>query len=339
MNTPATPAFLDGEIKGQKREVRLAEVCRVGRSVTNDLVLDEESVSRNHALVYASEAGVYYINDLGSSNGTFVNGSRVSAPTQLRNGDRVLFGTCGLEFRQQQAPQPKPVRSPTLAATNVFFAQKLITVLVVDIRGFTVLAQRLDPDTLPKITGALFREAGRVLKERGAWGQKYIGDAVMAVWLHSGSIENEMADVLAALASLADIAGGLQAKLGLADPIRIGAGLNSGLASLGNAGSATAPDFTALGDTVNKAFRLETATKEVGWDVLLGVQTYELIASLGPVQRVLQTRAVQLKGYAEPVTAWGARFQEFLPAVAALRPDASRTGHEARDRSQKEERT
>src|SRR5579863_9940585 len=112
MTTPATPAFLDGEIKGQKREVRLAEVCRVGRSVTNDLVLDEESVSRNHALVYASEAGVYYINDLGSSNGTFVNGSRVSAPTQLKDGDRILFGTCGLEFRQQQAPQPKPVRSP-----------------------------------------------------------------------------------------------------------------------------------------------------------------------------------------------------------------------------------
>src|SRR6266849_4600249 len=93
MSSPAAPAFFDGEVNGQKLEVRLAEVCRIGRSDANHAVLDHGSVSRNHALVYASEAGAYHINDLGSSNGTFVNGSRVSAPTPLNDGDSITIGT------------------------------------------------------------------------------------------------------------------------------------------------------------------------------------------------------------------------------------------------------
>src|SRR5258708_4364072 len=167
MSTSLAPAFFDAEVNGRKLEVRLAEICRLGRGDANDLVLDAESVSRNHALVYSSDAGVYHINDLGSSNGTFVNGSRVSAPTPLEDGDSITIGTCELRFRHQQAPRPLAVTVTNLGATSVYFAPKLITVLVADIRGFTVLAQRLDPDTLSRITGALFREAGSVLRDRG----------------------------------------------------------------------------------------------------------------------------------------------------------------------------
>jgi adenylate cyclase len=328
---PSTPAFLDAEVKGQKREVKLAEVCRVGRDRANDLVLDEESVSRNHALVYSSETGVYYINDLGSSNGTFVNGARISFPTPLKDGDKIVFGSFPIRFRHEQAPAP--ARMPAgAAATSVLFAQKLITVLVIDIRGFTVMAQRLDAATIAKITSALFREAGQVLQSRGAWGQKYIGDAVMAVWLHSDAIASELTNVLAALASLAKIAAGLQGQFGLEFPIRIGAGINSGLGSLGNVGSAAVPDYTALGDAVNRAFRLESATKEVGLDVLIGGETYDLIVPFEGVRRILQSKPVNLKGYAEPVPAWGARFQDLLPAVEAMEANASTSPKTGRPR-------
>src|SRR5579863_4925301 len=317
MSTAPAPAFFDAEVNGRKLEVQLAEVCRLGRDDANDLVLDLASVSRNHALVYSLDAGIYYINDLNSFNGTFVNGSRVSAPTILKDGDAITLGTCELRFRQQQAPRPAPIRN--LNPTSVLMAPKLITVLVADIRGFTVLAQRLDPETLPKITGTLFREAGKVLHNRGAWGQKYIGDAVMAVCLHAESAEREIVNVMSALASLAEIAASLQGQFNLEQPIRIGVGLSSGVAALGNQGSAAAPDFTALGDTVNRAFRLESATKEVGWDVALGEDTYGLIGSLGNVRDLFQSRKLQLKGYAEPVTAWGTRFEALLPALDPLR--------------------
>jgi adenylate cyclase len=326
MSTTPAPAFFDGEVNGRKLEVRLAEVCRLGRDDANDLVLELASVSRNHALVYCLEAGIYYINDLNSFNGTFVNGSRVSAPTLLKDGDSITLGTCELRFRQQQAPRPvSPAPVKNLNPTSVLLAPKLITVLVADIRGFTVLAQRLDAELLPRITGALFREAGDVLRERGAWGQKYIGDAVMAVWLHAESAEREIVDIMAALARLAEIAAGLQSQFHLEQPIRIGVGLSSGVASLGNQGSAAAPDFTALGDTVNRAFRLESATKEVGWDVALGEDTYGLIGSLGNVRDIFQPRMLRLKGYAEPVNAWGTRFEALLPALDPIRGNSDAT--------------
>ncbi len=239
-------------------------------------------------------------------------------------GDCITIGTCELRFRQEQAHSQAPASGRDLNATSVSFAPKFITVLVTDIRGFTMLAQRTDPDTLSRITGAMFREAGNILRDRGAWGQKYIGDAVMAVWLHSASAQTEIENILAALASLADIAGGLQSQFGLDQPIRIGAGLNSGLASIGNVGSAVAPDFTALGDTVNRAFRLESATKEVGWDVAMGEGTYSLLGSMAEVRGLLQTRNLQLKGFAEPVTAWGTHFDALLPALNPVRRHVSK---------------
>ncbi len=147
----------------------------------------------------------------------------------------------------------------------------------------------------------------------------------MAVWLHAESAEREIVDIMAALASLAEIAAGLQSQFHLEQPIRIGAGLSSGVASLGNQGSAASPDFTALGDTVNRAFRLESATKEVGWDVAMGEDTYSLIGSLGNVRDIFQSRKLQLKGYAEPVTAWGARFDALLPALDQIRRDTDAT--------------
>jgi len=322
MNASGAPAFLDAEINGQKREVRLELVCRVGRNPGNDLMLEGDSVSRNHALILSPEAGLYYINDLGSSNGTFVNGSRVSAPTLLKDGDEISFGSHAVKFRQEH-PSTPPRPAFDGATTNMSFALRPVTVLVADIRDYTGLAQRLDSATITKITGALFGEAGGVMRERHAWGQKFIGDAVMGVWLHSHSIQNEMANVLATVASLVRITAGLQAKFGLEEPIRIGIGINSGMASIGNVGGAATPDYTASGDAVNRAFRLESATKDVGCDVLLGAWTYELIGPLGEVSRVLQSRRVRLKGYAEPVAAWGARFAELLPALDALGADAT----------------
>lgn len=325
MSTTKTPAFFDTEVDGRKLEVPVAPVCRLGRDDANDLVLDLASVSRNHALVYTLE-GAYYINDLNSFNGTFVNGLRVCAPIRLKDGDTITLGTWELRFRQEQAPRLARAPTEDEIPTSVLFSPKPITVLVADIRGFTALAQRLDPETLPKITGTLFREAGAVLRDRGAWGQKYIGDAVMAVWLHAESVDRAIVDIMAALASLAEIAAGLQSQFNLEQPIRIGVGLSSGVASLGNQGSAASPDFTALGDTVNRAFRLESATKEVGWDVALGEDTYGLIGSLGDLRYIFQPRMLQLKGYDEPVTAWGARFEALLPALDLIlgQTDASR---------------
>ena len=309
MGDSQTEAYVDVCSRGERTRRRLSALCRVGRSEDNDIVLDDNLTSRNHALVYSGDGRDYYINDLGSSNGTTVNQVRVAIPTLLHNGDKIQIGDSELIFGQPALRQERTL--PPLGATSVHISQKLITVMVMDIRGFTQLARRIEARTLSDLTGALVRESGSELHRYGAVAQKYIGDAVMAIWDHGATIKAaNVLGIFAAVSSVAEIARGLQPRFGLDAEIRLGGGLNTGLASVGNLGSVAAADYTALGDTVNLAFRLESATKEAGFDLLLGRETQQLAASHAPaLATILESRLVVLKGYDSPVNAYGTSFQ------------------------------
>jgi adenylate cyclase len=314
-------AWLDARMGDEVRCLHLPDdrIFRIGRSDKNNVVLDDDLASRNHAMLQRAESGEFYLTDLGSSNGTLVNGARISVPVILRAGDLFTIGTHEFIFQQPAVTEPRPpMQEPEgLKATNVFFAEKLISVLVVDIRDFTGLAQRLDAARLSQITGAFFREAGGVLQTRGAWGQKYIGDAIMAVWVHKKRAPelSELNAIFSSLEQLAKIAGRLQGQLSLAEPIQVGAAVNTGAASIGNVGSISTSDYTALGDVVNKAFRLEAATRHVAsCDVLLGQATYDFLTMVVDASGLFRQETVELKGYNEPAKAYGAPFA-ILPGL------------------------
>jgi adenylate cyclase len=313
-------AYLEVEIDGQVRQFPLEgeRILRIGRSETNNVVLNDDGISRNHAMLQGSERGLFYITDCGSRNGTFVNDSRAAAPVILRSGDKIQIGSYELTFHQESATESLAVSSET--ATNVMFTWSLITVLVVDIRDFTGLAQRMEASKLSEVTGTLFRLGGRELQERGAWGQKYIGDAIMAVWRHKRRAPDahELAAIFEGLSRLYAIASGLQQQLGLPEPIRIGAGINSGGAMVGNVGSIASSDYTALGDVVNKAFRLESATKKMAFDLALGQETYDLVAASIDAERLFEKCVVKLKGYGEPATVFGAHLSSLPALIEAL---------------------
>ena len=77
--------------------------------------------------------------------------------------------------------------------TLVMYSRRLITVLVVDIRDFTILAQKLDEALLARTIGTWSRETDAIVRRHGSSGDKYIGDAVMAVWTHaSENVQAEM---------------------------------------------------------------------------------------------------------------------------------------------------
>ncbi len=71
----------------------------IGRAPDCDLVLEDEFVSNYHAKVYLL-GGRFYVEDLGSTNGTFVNGRRISTPLELRGGDVIQVGRTSLEFQR-----------------------------------------------------------------------------------------------------------------------------------------------------------------------------------------------------------------------------------------------
>jgi adenylate cyclase len=301
--------YLEANIGGQTRRFPVGDgqVCRIGRAARNTIVLDSSQVSRDHALVDCPDGRDCVFNDLGSINGTYINGARVAGQQVLKDGDLISIGEFRLVFRQ---PAHKDAETQDeLVKTTVRLVNEEITVMVVDIRDYTPLSLKIGADKLGEVLGHFFRESGSLLRAQGAWGQKYIGDAVMAIWMHD-AVQPGSQVVRKALRSvygIYEIADSLGAQFQLDDPIRIGAGINTGFASIGNLGSAAGADHTALGDTVNKAFRLESATKDSGFDVLVGHST---LAHLGkePARSLFQMRQVSLKGYAAPETCHGLSF-------------------------------
>ena len=285
----------------------------IGRGRDNALVLNDQWMSRNHAMLQQMGMGETYLIDLGSHNGSFVNGRRVSVPIALRHQDLLTFGQTNVEFlapagldkgMQDTLPKAEP-------ETALLHLRRYISVLVVDIRNFTGLTHKLEERLLSEVVGTWFRCAGEIIRDHGSWVDKYIGDAVMAVWIHGGELGTaEIQRPFLALQALHKMTSELHHNYPLPFPLRIGAGVNTGHAMVGNTGSSDRPDYTALGDTVNAAFRLETSTKQLGLDIAVGLQTYQGLQQWQGDCLPFRRYMMRWKGYDETALAYGCSFQD-----------------------------
>lgn len=317
VNLPESGPYLTLKTQPRPRYFPLAGLhCwTVGRSDDNNLVLPDRWISRNHAMLQSMENGSFYLIDLGSRNGTFINGRRVTVPVTLQDGDAIVFGQTEIIFSH---PKAKPQAAANgeggseSTATAMLHVRRLISVMVVDIRNFTGMARQLDEKILSEAIGTWFRRAGEIITQYGSGVDKYIGDAVMAVWVHGseGASPSDMIHILQAVSTLNTMTRCLHEQFPLPFPLRIGAGLNTGYAMVGNTGSANRPDYTALGDTVNAAFRLESATKALGLDLAMGETTYGYLQALGACETNFQRHTVLLKGYDDPITTYGSTFAD-----------------------------
>lgn len=306
-------AYLLVEASGRRFALSHGQSWAIGRGEGCAVILDSRSVSRLHALIQHRDDGGFSLVDLGSRNGSFVNSRRVSLPVLLRHHDRLVFGDQQLVFCNLEATAPAPPPSSDASTrnqpTSALTTQTLSTIVVVDIRDFTPLARTVSEALLSQTIGTWFLRVGQIVKDRGSWGQRYIGDAVMAVWVHDDkrNVLGELRCALRAVSEINHATDELSRSLPLPGPLRIGAGVNTGYAMVGGT------DFTALGDAVNTAFRLETATKTLGLPVALGERAFRELGLESESQFLKRT--VELKGYDEPSTVWiisFERLEEFL---------------------------
>ena len=322
MPDETSEAHLAAVINGQRKSFPLGPgiTCSIGRGHQNTVVLDDNQVSRSHAMVHCTDAGSQYLTDLGSRNGTLVNQRRVTAPVLLQQGDRIKIGSQEFEFHGESAPQSGQTG---FGETMLGVVYSKVTVLVTDIRGFTGLSRRLGEARLSEAISTWFRESGAVLSGEGARAQKYIGDAIMAFWIHDNDPPHpgELLPVFHSLQGVLEIVSGLRERFSLDEPVRIGAGINTGFACIGNIGSTTAADYTAISDAVNLTFRLESATKELGCDVALGPETYNLLAGRVDAAGMFEEHYTRLKGYEEPLQVFGGTCAAIDEVVNALRSD------------------
>ena len=172
--------------------------------------------------------------------------------------------------------------------------RRYCTFLFTDVRGFTALSEKLEPEEVTKIMNKVLTIQADTVKFYDGMVDKYIGDAMMAIFNAPVDVpDHETAAVLCAKE--------IQDKVKMANlGVEIGVGINTGYAVVGNMGSDTRFDYSAIGDAVNLAARLESSTKEVGEDIVIG---YDTISSSAFSDQIIlkELESIFVKGKEKPI--------------------------------------
>ena len=183
---------------------------------------------------------------------------------------------------------------------------KPVTVLFSDIRGFSLVTARSEPQVLVTQLNEYFSAMVECVFRFGGTLDKFIGDSVMGVWgnAHSNGSREDAADaVRAALAmrkALVSLNRGWSAR-GLPQ-LRIGIGLGHGEVIVGNIGSPQRMEFTVIGDAVNMTWKLQELTRELDYDLLVGPHVHDLVAEYFDMRSL---GCFEIKGQARPIEVFG----------------------------------
>ena len=164
------------------------------------------------------------------------------------------------------------------------------TFLFTDVRGFTALSETLPPEEVTEIMNKALTVQVECVQKRGGMVDKFIGDAMMAIF--NAPMDLKHHEELAVRCAKEIQENIIKADIGVA----IGVGVNTGEAVIGNMGSDTRFDYSAIGDAVNTAARLESATKEAGVNILIGEET-EKYCGL----HLKELKPIKVKGKEKPL--------------------------------------
>jgi len=176
--------------------------------------------------------------------------------------------------------------------------KKYATFLFTDVRGFTAMSETLEPEKVTYIMNKALTAQQSAVQKHGGMVDKYIGDAMMAIFNAPIDLVNHPRIAVDCAFDIIENMSILNIELqeeGL-PPIAIGIGINTGDAVIGNMGSESRFDYTAIGDAVNTAARLESSTKERDVDLLIGESTESLCG-----YHLKELESIKVKGKSKPL--------------------------------------
>lgn len=254
-------------------------------------------------------------------SGLFIPVASFGACVVLALGGRIAFEGL-LQARERQALKQAFGGYVSPAIMDEILAGRLgsglggarhnLCVLFADIRNFTTRSETLPPEGVISLLNRYFEEVTSVIHQHGGTIDKFLGDGVMAFFGAPQDLGNPCVPAFAAARELLERVATLNQALaaeGLS-PIEIGIGLHAGEAVVGHIGSTARHEYTAIGDTVNVASRLEGTTKEVGFPLVVSRAVADAIGGDG-AQGLRALGARPIKGH-QPVEVFGWR-----PATAA----------------------
>lgn len=184
--------------------------------------------------------------------------------------------------------------------------RRKITVLFCDVRGFTTISEKLTPEEVVQVLNIYLEKMVDIIFRHGGTLDKFLGDGLMAIFgaplEDNYQEENALKAAIEIRIELVKLNEIVQARHGL--ELAIGIGINSGVAIVGNIGSSQRMEYTAIGDTVNLAARLEAKTKEVHSNILVSEYTYNAVRGAFNFE-FTREGAVSVKGRSDEVVVYG----------------------------------
>jgi adenylate cyclase len=192
----------------------------------------------------------------------------------------------------------KVVEDPTLLTLGG--DRRNMTLLFCDVRGFTTISEQFGAEGLTVLINKLLTPLTNIILDSGGTVDKYMGDCIMAFWNAPLDVLDHPHYACRAALGMMKAMGPLNETLAAEAieegrthiDLKVGIGLNSGDAVVGNMGTAQRMDYSVLGDTVNTAARLEGQSKAYGADIVIGPETAERV----PDMAVIELDLIQVKG-------------------------------------------
>ncbi len=265
MGKTALAGWLD---LGDRRCPLVGRTFSLGRAKDNNVVFTSPKVSRRHALVHAQGGAEFSLVDLGSRNGTHLNGRRVIQPVALQSGDVIQIGEQNLVFRLDLAPTEEEEGYYTESRnTEPDVSELTCWFLVLDIENFVQLTSEQPAEDLARMVGTWLAECRRIVEGHSGTVSKFLGDGILAYWNARFSTPDNVAEAINFLRSL-------QVRR---EPAFRWA-LHFGKAIFG---SAAAPgELSALGQDLNFLFRIERIAAVNHFSSVVSAAAYSQIGAL-----------------------------------------------------------
>lgn len=266
------------ESPGRER-IPLRGNCSIGRSEKSAVVLESPKASRRHCIINLQNVGEFWLIDLGSSNGTFLNKRRVHQPVRLCDLDQITVGDAPFTFRQPEEITNE-LRTTIAQQTIRETANIPVWLLVADIENFTPLSRSMVSDKLALLVGSWVATCKTIVEEHRGEIDKYLGDGFLAYW-HDD--EKGAENVAAGLKKLKE--------LQKAEP-RFRLVLHYGLVSSG--GLRSMGEESLIGKEVIFVFRMEKLAGSLGIHLLASAAAKE---KLGDAIVCAEAGRHELKGF------------------------------------------
>jgi serine/threonine protein kinase/class 3 adenylate cyclase len=266
---------------GEGQCVAVRGQCSMGRSSKCTVVLTAERVSRRHAMIHVQDNSECWLIDLGSTNGTFCNGRRVSQPVRLYDGDQVEIGRHRLLFRQLEEVSVETRYRMATERTVPEVENVPLWLLIADLEGFTPLSRSVPEKTLAMVVGRWFATCKEIVEQQGGKINKYLGDGFLACW----NLESEtLHKVATAFVELK------KRQIERHPPFRLA--IHCGIVK--RCYSASTGEENLIGKEINFVFRMEELASSLAVPALLSEQAASRLADRIPVRNLDRK---ELKGF------------------------------------------